>query len=311
MSDLMRRLRDARPTDEELDRAWAPDRRQRAVEEIAGRAGVRAGRRSVRWAGGLAAASLLTAAAVLPTVLVTGSSAREDLRALALVAAASAEPVLAQDSYLHVKTEALQRNSQLLGNDTTSDTNREAWIRWDGTIWAVDSRPSEGWREYHVFPRPAQPSVNVPTPEFAAALPSDPEALRRYLDDNVSGSNSHDEAIFVAVSDLARSHFLPPSTLSAALEVLADVDDVETREIQVDGHTAMEVSYSRFLDGLIARHTLVLDRSTARVISEQQTGPAGSYSLRTVLVESVDGLPDDVTAAFERYGGGLRVLGAP
>lgn len=137
--------------------------------------------------------------------------------------------------FLHVKTEALQQNSGIFGDGKTLDTNRESWIRWDGKTWAIDSRPSAGWREYQLFPRAAEPYLNNPTPESAAALPDDPDAVRTYLDEHVSGSNSHEEAIFVAVCDLTRSQFLPPETLAAALRVLADVDGIETKDVTFHG----------------------------------------------------------------------------
>jgi len=141
-------------------------------------------------------------------------------------------PVIAEGTFLHIKTEALQKNSRVFGDGQTLDTNRESWVRWDGKTWAIDTRPSAGWREYHVIPRTdEEDALSNPTPEFAASLPDDPDTLRAYLDENVSGSNSHEEALFVAVADLARSHFLPPETLSAALQVLADVDGVETEDV--------------------------------------------------------------------------------
>ena len=62
-------------------------------------------------------------------------------------------------------------------------------MRWDGEIWAIDTRPSAGWREYHEFARADEPSFGNPTPEFAASLPDHPDALRTYLDEHVSGSN--------------------------------------------------------------------------------------------------------------------------
>jgi hypothetical protein len=55
----------------------------------------------------------------------------------------------------------------------------------------------------------------------AAELPEDAADLRAYLDRTVSGSNSHGEAIFVAITDSVQSNLLPPKTLAAALEVLA------------------------------------------------------------------------------------------
>ncbi|UUZ61322.1 hypothetical protein [Nocardioides sp. B-3] len=60
----------------------------------------------------------------------------------------------------------------------------------------------------------------------------------------MSGSNSHEEAVFTTITDSAHSNFLPPETLSAALPVLADVDGVSVHDVEVDGRPAVELSYA-------------------------------------------------------------------
>ena len=304
MTDVFERLRDARPDQADLDRAWPQARRAATLERVLADRPHRTPRRRTVW---LVAAAAVAAAALTPAVLDAGpASARADLHALADAAANGNGPVLAPGTYLHVKTEERRRKTALPGQGQSLDTDREVWIGWDGTTWAVDSRPSAGWREYDVFPRPALGELNNPTPEFAAGLPRHPDALRRYLDQHVSGSNSHQEALFVAVADLARSNFLPPDTLAAALEVLADVDGVDTRPVTLAGQPAVEVSYSRFF-GLLGRDVLVLDRATARVVSETKSDPGGRYTLTTTLTETVDRIPDDVAAAFASHDNGERI----
>lgn len=299
MPDLMQRLQDARPTETELDRMWPEEQRAETLAQILDTQSPATRRpRRTAW---LAAAATVAGLAVVPAVVGPDQAAAQaDLRTLAMAAVSSEGPVIAEGTYLHVKTEALQRNSRIFGDGKTLDTNRESWIRWDGKQWAIDTRPSAGWRDYQLFPRPAEPYLNVPTPEFAAALPDDPEELRAYLDEHVSGSNSHEEAIFVAICDLARSNFLPPETLAAALQVLADVDDVETEDVTVQGRSAVEITYASFWLGLVARESITLDRETARVISAHESDPGGSYDLTTTLVEVVDDIPEDVRADYRQ-----------
>lgn len=309
MPDLMQHLQAARPTDDELDRMWPSEQRDRALDGILasdasqhpGRPGDgRGSRRRTAW---LAAAATIPAVALVPVVLDSGEAAAQaDLEHLAQVAAGSGGPLIAEGTYLHVTTEAVQRNSRIFGDGRTLDTFREQWVRWDGKTWAIDSRPSAGWQEYFVFPRQAEPAANQPTPEFAASLPDEPEALRAYLEEHVSGSSSHEEALFDAVSDLVHSHFLPPETLSAALGALADVDGVSTEDVVVDGRPAVEITYSHWL-GLLGRHSITVDRETAQVVSERSLDPGGSYELTTTLVEVVDDIPADVREDFERHEG--------
>lgn len=308
MTDLMQRLRHARPTDAELDRMWPAHDRASVLGRVLAESSTSRPRRRAAW---LAAAAVTSALVVVPSVVGSGDAAAQaDLRELAMAAVSADGPVISEGAYLHVKTEAIQRNSSILGDGKTLDTNREEWVRWDGTTWAIDSRPSAGWQEYHEFPRTKDPHLNNPTPEFAASLPDEPAQLRAYLDEHVSGSSSHDEAIFVAVTDLASSHFLPPETLAAALEVLADVEGVETRDVTAFGRPAVEVTYSEFWGELAARDSVVLDVATARVIAKHQSDPGGHYDLTTTLVETVDEIPADVRTAFQQSDNGERVYGA-
>lgn len=307
MPDLMQQLQDARPTKVQLEKMWPEEQRTGALARVLSTPS--STRRHPRWVAALVAAATVAGLAVLPAVIGSGEAAAQaDLKALAMAAVAADGPVIEEGTFLHVKTEALQQNSARFSDGETLDTNRESWVRWDGVTWAIDTRPSAGWREYHVFPRSTEPFLGNPTPEFAASLPDDPDALRAYLDEHVSGSSSHEEAIFVAVSDLARSHFLPPETLAAALQVLADVEGVETKDVTVQGRSAVEITYSSFWGLRTGRDSITVDRDTARVISENQSSPGGTYQLTTTLVEVVEEIPQDVRTDFQQLEPGTRVF---
>lgn len=303
MTDLLNKLEAARPTRTVLESNLPTDSLERMRANVASGA-THSSRPLHRRRRALAAvAATVAGAAILPGLVGTdGAAAHADLIELARAAARSEGPAIAPGTFLHVKTEAVQRNSRLFGDGETLDTNREQWVRWDGVTWAIDTRPSAGWTEYLHFPK-----NDWFTPERAAELPDSAAELRTYLDNTVSGSNSHEEAIFVAITDWVRSNLLPPKTLAAALEVLADVDRVETKDVTVRGRDAVEVSFNRFWLDLVATQSMIIDRATARTISEHDSDPSGTYDIDTTLVEVVDDIPVEVRQAFGEYANGDRV----
>ncbi|WP_244929022.1 hypothetical protein [Nocardioides sp. W7] len=307
MTDLMNRLTHARPTDADLRAAWPDEERAILLDEIDARA-ASAGRRPRRRVVWLAAAAV-TAVAVVPTVVDGGDAeARAEILRLASVASSAEGLAFTPGTYLHVKTESVQENSRLLSDGRTLDTNREAWVRWDGTTWAIDTRPSVGWTEYHYFPASTEDSsFGSPTPEFVAQLPDGPAELREYLDATVSGSNSHDEALFVAVTDLAHSHLLDPAALAVALEAIADVDGVATEDVEVDGREAVEISFRRFHLDLLGVDSFTIDKENAQVLRMGSSSPEGTYTSTTTLVERVAEIPTEVLATYDRYGNGSRI----
>ncbi len=307
MTDLMQRLAQARPTDAELDPMWPADRRAEAWDRIrAEYDGGLAPRRTKRRARWLVAAGS-AAALVACTSLLGGSpaSARAQLLELAVVAAENGGPVIEEGTFLHVKTESVQRNSRIFGDGATYDTNRESWVRWDGKMWAVDTRPSAGWTDYQVF-APSD-ELGDPTPELVSTLPTEPAELRAYLDEHVQGSSSHEEAVFVAVYDLVQSHFLDSERLAAVLTVLADVDGVATEEVVVDGRDAVEVTFTEIWGVLKGTQSFTVDKATAQLIASNKVDPGGTYDSRTVLVEVVDEVPSDVLEVIDRHGQGARL----
>lgn len=303
MTNLLDQLETARPTQAALDSHLPADVLDRIKVDVARRTAQRARPPHRRRRALAAVAATVAGVAIVPGLMGSDrSAAHADLTDLAMAAANSDGPAITPGTFLHVKTEAVQRNSRLFGDGRTLDTNREKWVRWDGVVWVIDTRPSAGWTEYMVLPR-----NDWFTPERAAELPDNASDLRAYLDRTVSGSNSNEEAIFAAITDWVRSNLLPPKTLAAALEVLADVDGVETKDVTVRGRDAVEVSFNRFWHDLIATKSMVIDRETARTISEHDSDPGGTYELETTLVEVVEEIPADVLRDFETNKDNVRV----
>ena len=124
--------------------------------------------------------------------------------------------------------------------------------------------------------------------------------MRGYLDDRVSGSASHDEAVYVAIADLARSYLMSPRTLAAAFEVLADADGVRTEDVTVDGQPAVRISHTHYfgLTGLwdgSSTDSLIIDKGTAQVLSQDENS---TYNRTTTSIEVVDSIPTDVMEVF-------------
>jgi len=302
MSDLMTRLAEARPTDAELDRMWSPDARAGRLDGLLTTPRSRVGSRTRRLS--LVAAAVALAAATVPTVLDSGDASAADLRALARAAVRYDGPVLAEGTWLHERSTSLQRNSSLFSDGEVYDNERETWTSWDGTLYIVEHRPSAGWTSYDVLDERFRPSIGDPTPAFSATLPDEPDALRDYLDDHVSGSNSHDEALFEAVRTLTTSHTLPPRTLAAALEVLAEIDGVSTDDVVVGGRPAVEATFTQHYLDALGTSTIVLDRATGQVLSEESADPQRTYRSTTTLSEVVEVIPAEVLAEFATYGDG-------
>lgn len=308
MTELITRLAEARPTNADLEAAWPSTARRDLLDRVREQAGAdpqQRPRHRTRW---LMAAAVAALTLIVPMTLNGGDAhARAEILRLAAVAANSEAVAFRPGTYLHVKTESVQRQRPLIGDGSTRDTNRESWVGWDGSTWAVDTRPSAGWTEHHFFPASIQPSFGSPTPEFVAQLPDGPAELRAHLDRTVSGSNSHEEALFVAVTDLASSHLLDPATLAVALEAIADVDGVRTKDVVVDGRAAVEISFRRFHLDLLGVDAFTLDTQTAQVLRVRSSSPVGSYTSTTTLVEQVPAVPAEVLAARDRHLNGSRL----
>ncbi|MXG89187.1 CU044_5270 family protein [Nocardioides flavescens] len=303
--DLLDRLADHRPTDAALDRLWSPERRAALRERLTEpRPVVRRRPRRVLLA---AAAALVVAVPVVHEVVAPDAAqARADLTALAATAAADDGPVLAPGQYLHVRTHSEQHNRWPREGGETYINDRDAWIGWDGSYTAVETRPTrDEIAEWFRNEDTGKPSIHDPTPAFAATLPTDAEAFRAYLEPRVSGSNSHEEALYSAVTSLIRSQYLPPDTLAAALGALADVDGVRTEDVTVEGREAVRISYDRFVVSWVSEDSVTVDRATAQPLRDENRSLQGSYRSDVLEREVVDALPAEVTAVFAAHPDGV------
>jgi hypothetical protein len=309
VTDLMNRIAASRPTDADLDAAWPLEDRAALLDRVRAQSSTERRRPWLRGGWLAAAAAIAAVVLVLPVLNGGNAQARVEILRLASVASNSEGLIFGPGTYIHVKTKSVQENSRLFGDGQRRDTDREAWVRWDGAEWAIDTRPSAGWTEYQRFAAPTKGNFDSPTPEFVAQLPDRSAALRNYLNATVSGSNSHDQALFVAVTDLASSHLLDPGTLAVALKAIADVDGVKTKDTVVEGRDAVEISYRRFYFGLFGVDSFTIDKKTAQVLQVTSSSPGGTYTSTTTMTQTVDEIPANVLAAYDRYGDGTRICG--
>ncbi len=235
--------------------------------------------RRVRRAALLVAAAATAAVAVVAIpVFDSGDAVAADLRDLSRAAVTYDGPVLGEGTWLHERSESLQRNDANVSDGAVLDTQRETWTRWNGQVLLIQRRRSEGWTTYNVFADQTPASYREPTPAFAQTLPDDAEGLRAYLDSKVFGSSSHSEALF---------------------EALADIDHVSTSDVQIDGRPALEVTYEEELTS--STDSITVDRATGQVLSTSFQSLQSTYTSTTTLSEVVDTVPEDVLKAFQEH----------
>lgn len=291
MNDLLSQLRPPTPT---LDPDWST--RTLAAITAAPAAPVVLVPRSRRLRrSALLVAAAAAAVAVAMPVVDSEDAVAADLQTLARAAASTTDTDPAAGTWLHERVESQQTG--LAPDGGVLAVERESWTSWDGRTYLVERRSSQGTPEYYLLDDAAPPSYQEPTPAFAATLPSDAEALLAYLDPRVFGSSSHDEAMFEALIGLATSHTLPAPTLAAAYEALATIDGVATRDLEVDGRPAIEITYTE--QQTASSDSVTVDRATGQVVSAAQRSRQGEYTATTTLAEVVDSVPAAVRDAAE------------
>ena len=291
-----------RPTERELEQEWTTGRKEavwervllaRQLESETGENSViletlvapqrMSRRKSLIVVGSVAAAvaALLTVPLLLPSGGPVGPPSAQALEALA--AAAAGQRPLAPGQFRHEITRS-QQNGHV--------TEHESWTAADGHLWRVDS--IAGTSTYYAFP-PGEDDVNNPSRAFLETLPTDPAALQSYLEANVHGSSSRDEAVFVAVGDMLRGGFAPPALRAAALRVLEKTPHVTAEPGRDSAGRAATVV--RFVDESIRPgevQSLYFDPATAAILQEGLSAAGVSYRGTVVSSDIVSSVPPQV-----------------
>ncbi|QWC86343.1 hypothetical protein KLP28_06530 [Nocardioidaceae bacterium] len=224
--------------------------------------------------------------------------AQADLSALAARVEQQPGDVLRPGEWLRVDSRSVQQNGLLDGNRDRYARSYTLWTSWQGRVVLDEARPG-GAREVSDLGLP-EAGYGTPTPAFIADLPGSPTELRDRLDRTVSGSNSHDEAVYVALTDLLRSGLLPAELLGTVLTVLDTVPGTSAEEVTEDGRELVRLTYDRWAPvPSVWREQVLLDATTGRVVGEHEGWPGGGTYASEVLDEAVvDGLPERVRTAL-------------
>ncbi|MBI1378905.1 MAG: hypothetical protein GC157_15715 [Frankiales bacterium] len=161
--------------------------------------------------------------------------------------------------------------------DATRILRTLSGLAWDP---AVVTSPARTWTS-DLAPDALPGSWQTPSPEFVAALPLDPQALRDALYAAAAGhGSSADGEAFVYAADLLRTGLVPADLRAALYRVLATVPGVEVsdRTAAVGARSGVALSYSEAVDGI--RQEIVVDPATGELVGE-----------REVAVTALDGIP--------------------
>ncbi len=195
-------------------------------------------------------------------------------------------------------------------------TTQESWTDQTGRVWRHDVLSVEGSapeEDYYEF-APGSDDVTYPTPAYLATLPTEPAALYDYLYTHVSGSASHEEAIFVAIGDMLRGGFAPPELRSAAIRVLTHLPHVSLSDTATDplGRTVQQFEFADDSARQGAVESMAFDPATAQILDEGfsshggspmvMDGPSGrrvlssdlDYTSSVVVADTVEAVPADV-----------------
>ena len=212
-----------------------------------------------------------TANAATPTPLsYTASPAFGDSATLLtkLAAAAAKQPPApgaGPDTYTKIQSWDFDTTQDVSGNIITSavvPTVRETWAAPDGSGREVRSNPDRAGTSSQDLPAGA--------PALYQNLPSDPAALKQVLAQTHPDRDTAEW--FVAVTDVwGVGRPVPAATQSALLRLLAAEPDITVLGTTVDraGRTGVAISTDTNA-GFMLRTILVLDRSTGRLLSNEE-----------------------------------------
>jgi hypothetical protein len=326
MSDTLHRIIEAsRPTDADIDAEFTPAAQARILEDIIASGNVvplASRQHSRRWVGLVAAGVVvavggLTVQALLPTRTTTVvtqdpsggvTTVTVTQPPVGLPAAAALEPIakLAETRPTATGTAFLHVMSTWKGSDGQVATS-DGYTAADGWTWRKDVNPGQTvW------------FLTEPFDEYKN-LPTDPVALDKRLR-AAGGTNSGDERVFKALTEILMSQQSPPAVHAAAIRVLdtiskhpqapvttKDKGPIATPKVAlelatVDGRAGVKATFTDATSHPGEYEWVVLDSTTGALI-QSGTGTAKGSGASTVTSEIVDTLP----AAFVTKLGTARV----
>ena len=294
----LRQLAEHRPTPEDIDATWRPERRERVLAGILATARTKtcstASTGGVRRRGArrLAAIIATAAAAALAATVVPGLVTPASLPAagaidrLAAAASRGEALVIPAGPYLHLVVHDTQQGG---GISINGSRTLESWTSSDGHVWRKDTE--NGRVSYHSFPALTGGPIDM-SPAGVTTLPTESGALFDYLEERVQGSKSVNEAIFVAVGDMTRMGYTPPAVRAAAIEALGRLPQVTAAE--GDGRVTLTYVDEAYRPGV--SQSMVFDATSTALVAETLSGPDLVYTSETLTSEVVEDMPSVVRA---------------
>jgi hypothetical protein len=310
-----------------MERAVAEEQAARRTGTAAGRPDARQPGRP-GWRRPLLAAGISAAATfALVAALVAGDAfgprgasaeASEVLNTAATAALHTEDPVLRPGQYLHITSKGIVPFEIMGTGETPTVTmletaNHELWIPADiSATWVrkdmdrktvqyltpgTEGTPGSGTKGSlqrsmrGEFQGPRGDSWQVPSLDFLAGLPRDPEALldRIYKDSQGQGSTPDDQA-FVVIGDLLSSNIVPADLRAAlfkAARLIPGVDVSDSAAV-LDHRVGVAIGSENKVRG--ERTELVFDPGTGQLIGQRvvQTRSEGGIPAGTVIFSSAD-----------------------
>lgn len=303
-NDILDDLRRLSPDLDALGEQWPAHERAELVDRIRSSEAPgplpRIGRRRVV-AGSLLVAATVAAAVTVPSLLPSDApgaanpAAAAALDRLSRIAQAAPVDIAGPDQFLHLVVDEHDVGFLDDGTGRRSDlaTSYETWTGSRGQVW---QRQSGSQADFF----PAHDGDTT----YITSLPTDTDELNDYLRSHASGSDSVDEAVFVAIGDLLRGANVPAALRSAALGVLAETDHVTVGPSKVDWH-GRPVEEFDFIDNSLRLgvvESLFFDPHTAALLDERTTDadPASVRSSSVLVSDVVDAVPPEVVRTAVR-----------
>ncbi|MGW2302967.1 CU044_5270 family protein [Streptomyces sp. NPDC001809] len=220
------------------------------------------------------------------------------LESAALAANAASPTKVIAGQYVYVRTvghtSVLSENKDGQTELLRQNESMEQWTSVDGSERTMQRKAGRD----SLLPE-APGTLNSPTYNFLAALPTDPAALLKQIRDDAernhgagSGSTTGpDHEAFVTIGDLLRSGVTPPATAAALYRAAALIPGVDVAPDAVDAAGRRGIAVARVHDG--ERTEWIFDTSTSRLLGERTVlvkdnawGKAGDAVTSVALVSS-------------------------
>ncbi|MGW7329875.1 CU044_5270 family protein [Streptomyces sp. NPDC054840] len=205
---------------------------------------------------------------------------------------AGSGPAVRADQFVYIGSKTANTYVKTVGDKRTVVSEqlhmRHQWNSPDGTEgWLIE--PGNTGAEGATLAGPDEqgntptPSLNAPTYNYLAGLPTDPDALlkRIYLETQGLG-NGPDQEAFTTIGDLLRGSY-PPAELTAALyKAAAKIPGVVMVDDAVDAAGRSGVAVARLDEHSGQREEWIFDRQTLTFLGERRVqvqGESGEQGL--------------------------------